>query len=251
MASYYIGSDLNRTYYISHHGVLGQKWGVRRFQNKDGSLTAAGRLHSREKNIGTGTASIGKGRKIDTQGPVGGTSVLTRPDRYIPKHERAEGDWRRAEKRVSSSPLIRSKYSKLADWWGKDERDRLKIAVDFLKTGDASQAALGLYAQTYDNQMTRVYEQLQDAIDAYEANPTEENRKRYESLLQKYQGTVKKYEADNAISAYTSGVTNQKDMQAYVAKASADLMNTPSFKVQATIYRGKKYVKSLVQKLFR
>lgn len=28
---------------IQHHGILGQRWGVRRFQNKDGSLTAAGR----------------------------------------------------------------------------------------------------------------------------------------------------------------------------------------------------------------
>lgn len=29
--------------YLEHHGILGQKWGVRRFQNPDGSLTAEGK----------------------------------------------------------------------------------------------------------------------------------------------------------------------------------------------------------------
>lgn len=30
-------------FYLSHHGILGQKWGVRRFQNEDGSLKSAGK----------------------------------------------------------------------------------------------------------------------------------------------------------------------------------------------------------------
>ena len=29
---------------LYHHGVIGMKWGVRRYQNKDGSLTPAGRI---------------------------------------------------------------------------------------------------------------------------------------------------------------------------------------------------------------
>lgn len=34
---------------LSHFGVLGMKWGVRRFQNKDGSLTTAGKKRDQKE----------------------------------------------------------------------------------------------------------------------------------------------------------------------------------------------------------
>ena len=34
---------------LYHHGIKGQRWGIRRYQNKDGSLTPAGKKRQREE----------------------------------------------------------------------------------------------------------------------------------------------------------------------------------------------------------
>ena len=77
-----VDTALTNEDYIAHHGILGMKWGIRRFQNKDGSLTSAGRKRygvgegvpialgvgaAAASGIVSGTrAGLGKGEAVDS-----------------------------------------------------------------------------------------------------------------------------------------------------------------------------------------
>ena len=58
--------NILRSDVICHHGILGMKWGIRRYQNKDGSLTTAGknRYYRYPNDTGDlGNILTNKGRK--------------------------------------------------------------------------------------------------------------------------------------------------------------------------------------------
>ena len=59
--------------YLQHHGVKGMKWGKRRYQNKDGSLTDAGKKRY-DRDIRENNAKK-KDNRINTDGPD--------PDRWV------------------------------------------------------------------------------------------------------------------------------------------------------------------------
>lgn len=64
---------------LYHHGILGQKWGVRRYQNKDGSLTALGKEHYYgDIHYKTGRDFYRYSNKKET-GPLQGSYVMHTP----------------------------------------------------------------------------------------------------------------------------------------------------------------------------
>lgn len=68
-------------YYLAHHGVKGMKWGVRRYQNPDGSLTNAGKKRlakSIKKDWEKPEPSITIGQKLYKHREKVGNNEITR-----------------------------------------------------------------------------------------------------------------------------------------------------------------------------
>lgn len=66
--------------YLIHHGIIGQRWGIRRFQNPDGSLTEAGKKRyevQNESNKALKRMNLDKAKKVaKVVGVTAGTALL-------------------------------------------------------------------------------------------------------------------------------------------------------------------------------
>lgn len=94
--------------YLAHHGILGMKWGVRRYQNKDGSYTELGRKHY-------GSVHYGFGDKV------------SRLERKAARMER------KAEKLDTKAAKRRKRVDRKARWEHKP------ILRNFVKTDDVTE----------------------------------------------------------------------------------------------------------------
>lgn len=100
--------------YIYHHGVKGQKWGIRRYQNKDGSLTPEGKKRYSEDYL---SAHSGKSYK-----------------------EMSDNELRRANKRLN----MERQYAQLTK-----QKSKIKAATDAVMKTSGTIAALMAAYKTY------------------------------------------------------------------------------------------------------
>ena len=86
--------------YLAHHGTKGQRWGVRRFQNSDGSLTAAGKLRY---SVNNGGRSIGK--KVD---PKSAAKLKKRQVKEAAKNEKRKEKLEEKKSHISNKEYVKT-----------------------------------------------------------------------------------------------------------------------------------------------
>ena len=101
MSYYYIASDRFGRHDIAHYGVLGMKWGIRRYQNKDGSLTAEGKARAKTEYKADNKKAFELGREATIVG-----KALTKSEKKI-----KSASYKNIEQRIATNQKLQSKYN--------------------------------------------------------------------------------------------------------------------------------------------
>ena len=143
--------------YLEHHGIRGQRWGVRRFQNRDGSLTNAGRKRLGYATKGV-TQTVGKAFKAGVK--AGGKAVKA----VKAHHEKKEAE--KLEKKKEKASKTRLGVMANKDLFTNEEirklnerfklEDEMKMAtlqkgVEIAKAVGTIAQNVGTVAKTYED----------------------------------------------------------------------------------------------------
>lgn len=107
---------VSREEYIAHYGIKGQKWGVRRFRNEDGSLTAEGKRRARKEYRADNKEAFEKGKQA---------TLSARAADY------AEKRYARAEKHSLNSKKVAARKANAEFWRNQASKSEAEVKAHY------------------------------------------------------------------------------------------------------------------------
>lgn len=106
--------------FLCHHGVLGMKWGIRRYQNYDGTLIKSGSITRRKTKYTNIDGSLNERGKIHSQAYI--NKELAKNEKYYNKHIKK---YEKLAEKYKDDPEMKKKFEAM-----KEDAIRTKKSVD-------------------------------------------------------------------------------------------------------------------------